>query len=189
MKTGDIITTFIFDKGQLKMVPLPVEPKYHDGYSYEHASATIDYEKACAYARAHPIDVHPNDQEKAKELISKSLFPVAWYPKSFIDNWIPNDLTEYKLEGVRMEIKEEKFTMPKTTIRGQHEVIERGGQVVVKQVACLIEDDVKYQRPTNFENVRALEDDKIENNDCICSCGGGENNGHDWNCPWQEEES
>jgi len=29
---------------------------------------------------------------------------------------------------------------------------------------------------------------KLQTNEPTCSCGGGENNGHNWNCPLQEEQ-
>ena len=144
------LTTFIFDKGQLKVILLPEEPKElkqtraFSGYpNIPEWLKRLDrlekeYNEAVAYARAHPVDVRGEDVEQ----IRKHIWSVSDLDKviEYCD-WVPQDNTEYKLEGVRMEIKEEKFTMPKTTIRGQHEVIERGGQVVVKQVACLIEDD------------------------------------------------
>lgn len=30
--------------------------------------------------------------------------------------------------------------------------------------------------------------DSVQGEKPICSCGGGDNNGHAWNCPWQESD-
>jgi len=34
---------------------------------------------------------------------------------------------------------------------------------------------------------RKMDERPTINNGHMCSCGGGENNGHNWNCPWQED--
>lgn len=99
------LTTFLFDKGQLKMIPLPEKPQFS---ALELLSPAVDtdsqikkYNEACAYARAHPIDVDEKDVDK----ISILIWQKHGEPDHNYKDWKSQDLTEYSVE-VRMEIKE-----------------------------------------------------------------------------------
>ncbi len=132
--------TVRFDKGQLQVIPYPEKLKHK--YNCKNICATdsrqcycekeeLWYDEAVAYARAHPIDITKDDFEKISEIMR------SYFCRLDIE---PQDLTEYKLEGVRMEIKWQLCEIC------QHE--ECSGS---KQVACLIEDDKPVNEETQSE--------------------------------------
>ena len=138
-----------FDKGQLQVILLPEEPKWHDlgpspmGCDYEiRDEQRDDYEKALAYARAHPIAVREEDQGK----ILHKMYLLDGHP---IEGkmWTPQDLTEYKLE-MKLEIKE----MCASDICDTDGACEHCREP--KQVACLIEDD--KPKESNLEKLKRI---------------------------------
>ncbi len=99
------------------------------------------FKEAVAYARANPIDVRPEDVEKIKIMIYKKVHPLH----GFINlSWQPQEHTEYKLEGVKLLIKDilqvrhgdKWYDLP-----NQKSGRELEGIYQTVQVACLIEDD------------------------------------------------
>ncbi len=148
--------TFRFDKGQLQVILLPEEPQYCNltiqdqceeynvwletlsRYGCKCRALEIAYNEAVAYARAHPVDVKPEDVNKIKRKLWCFL-PMEH--DILLSDWKPTDLTEYKLDGVRMEIKTDNYPCPESSCKYEVDLecycSKRGN----KQVACLIEDD------------------------------------------------
>lgn len=46
----------------------------------------------------------------------------------------------------------------------------------------------KIEKATVNPSDAAPQTKEYVNDGPICSCGGGENKGHNWNCPWQEDD-
>ena len=63
--------TFRFDKGQLQVILLPenFNEKLYSGDQWKENQAWHQWKDDIAYARAHPIDVHPDSVQKIKRLI------------------------------------------------------------------------------------------------------------------------
>ncbi len=115
------------------------------------------YNEAVSYARAHAIKVHEKDKEKVKALIMASEAKKGMCV--IVDEWLPQDLTEYRIEGLRMRIEE---TCSHGCINNNTLCINNGGSneedcCFYKQVACLIEDDGVKNKQTCSHNCVNME--------------------------------
>lgn len=126
MKTGDIITPThaIFKEGKLCVIQLPEEPNFEK----------FHWKILCDQARLRAIEVQEKDKEKVKELVYWNTKNIKHQRGLMPEDWNPPDLTEYRIEGTRFEIKEEPIY--------EYSMEETGGGISgFEQVACLIEDD------------------------------------------------
>jgi hypothetical protein len=130
------MTTFNINKGKLQVIELPEEPNLV-GYTKEFAVEALKaYKDACTHARLHPIPVHPDDQEKVKDLMGSGISPVG--------NWELEEGKEYSVTGVDMKF--DKIICPECDGVGyisadieSHACNSCNGERLIK-VACLIED-------------------------------------------------
>jgi hypothetical protein len=119
------------------VIPLPEKPKpvcLGKGFCCaDRKCDVLAWEEACAYARDHPIDV----EEKSARAIK---FQLKYGPDGTKREL--QDLTEYKVEGVRMEIKQVIYC------ERQMKYVDPSSCSSVsscmcgyKQIACLMADD------------------------------------------------
>ncbi len=163
MKTGDIITPThaIFKEGKLWVIQLPEPLTYPcivcQTMDCDARSCTEHHEEACTYAREHPIEVQEKDKEKVRELIWDFNIGVPDY-----QIWEHVDLTEYRVEGLKFEIKNQR-----KVIRDYHEGgiwvdtnILNFAESEYRQLACLIEGDEDYSHPLTMGQIVEQETEK-----------------------------